>query len=381
MNILLEVNPLMQRQRTGVAEFIFRFSDALLTEGARDSFELWAPDVARNPFPNASHARFRGNNVISRAAWEEIWQSPYPGLRRLGRVSPDFDIYHVTYSVLPAPRRSRCTKLVVTVYDLAFARFPEALPSTANFRYLSHCLARQVEEADHIVAISHSTKRDLQLLLKAPDEKIEVIYPATELQAPSSAPDDAAQAAFDALGLPPRYILCVGTWEPRKNLLALLHACHSLRGLLSERGIRLCLCGGKGWKYESIERAIEELELNDLVIRLGYVERNLLPMLYARSLMFVYPSLYEGFGLPVLEAMQCDTPVVTTNVSSLPEVAGDAALLVDPHSGEDLADAMLRLLGDEKLRQELIARGREQAQKFSWRDNARRTLDLYRRLS
>jgi glycosyltransferase involved in cell wall biosynthesis len=374
MKILIESNPLRQEERTGVAQFIYYWCVAMLAESQQlhksHSFVFWAPDVEHDPLPPSPNKTFVSGRLLSRGAWETLW-----GSSRIGALRSDIDIYHVTYTVMPAPRRSRHTKLVVTIYDLAFARYPETLPEWGSLRYLSSCLARQVEEADRIITISESTKRDLMLMLGAPAEKIDVIYPGTDLQAPK--PDSAALPQFEALRLPPRYVLCVGTWEPRKNLPRLLQAWHQLRHKLRERDVYLCLCGGKGWKYEEIERTINDLGLKDSVLSLGYVPRELLPHLYANALMFVYPSLYEGFGLPVLEAMSCGTPVITSRASSLPEAAGDAALLIDPESVEAIASAIEVLLGDEELRAQMTAKGFAHARNFSWRSAARETLAVY----
>lgn len=286
----------------------------------------------------------------------------------------DVNIYHLLYPAQAAPCRNPQTKSVVTIYDLAWARHPKTAPSVEAGKAMTNCIERQAQQADKIIAISQSTKDDLQTILHIPPEKIHVIYPGCDLSPlDESVKDESVLPA----ALPERYILCVGTWEPRKNLSNLLRAVKSLEGKFRERNIMLCLVGGKGWKYQAIESLIEELGLQDLIVALDYVSREYLPLLYARSLAFVYPSLYEGFGLPVLEAITCGAPVVTSNVSSLPEVTGDAALLIDPHAPDELTAAIEKLLDDESLREELRHKGFIRAREFSWEKAARETLALY----
>lgn len=376
MKILIDVNPLVQREQTGVAYFISCLCRALISEAVAEQFVLWAPDVMEDPFPPSPNKSFVNTRFFSRAAWEILWE-------KFGRgaIGTDIDIYHLPFVAFPAPRRKSTTKLIVTVYDLAFAYYPESAASPSVFRYLADRMAEQVEQADRILTISQSSRNDLLHILGVAPEKVEVIYPGTDLQAPTDAAGESNVASLLAeLDLPERYILCVGTWEPRKNLPRLIKAFHRLRRKCEEQNIFLCLSGVKGWKYREAEQLIKPLGLEGRIRTLGYVPRQCLPDLYARSLMFVYPSLYEGFGLPVLEAMACGAPVITSNVSSLPEVVGDAALLVDPLSVDDLAGAMERLMDDEELRAQMIQRGFAQARRFSWQNAARETLQSYRSL-
>ncbi len=375
MNVWIEINPLAQSERTGIANYLFFWLRALLAEAPRDNFTLWAPEVDENPFPASANAHFQGRRAFprwTRAHYEALWTR-----RDLGGVPPNAHIYHLPFFARPAPRRAN-TKLIVTVYDLAFAYYPEVVVDLPFFRYLSDCFVAQCEQADHFIAISQSTKHDLQTVFGVPEDKITVIYPGNDLSLPSE-----SQMLPRALQsqLPARYILCAGTWEPRKNLPNLFRAIARLAPKLREQNVKLCLSGGRGWKIEEAERLLDDLQLQDVVVRLGYVPREVLPSLYARALFLVYPSLYEGFGLPVLEAMVCGCPVITSNVSSLPEVVGEAGLMVDPHNVDELAAAMERLLDDAVLRDDLRERGLAQAQTFSWENAARQTLDVYKSLT
>ncbi|MFQ5811568.1 MAG: glycosyltransferase family 4 protein, partial [Anaerolineae bacterium] len=227
----------------------------------------------------------------------------------------------------------------------------------------------------HLIADSSATKRDLIERYGIEPDKITVVYPGYDTLASRPVRDEkaieAVKARYDVVG---DYILFVGTLQPRKNLTRLIEAFSNLQYPISN--IQLVIAGKRGWLYEKIFRRVEELNLEGTVLFPGYIAAEDLPALLYGARLFVFPSLYEGFGLPVLEALACGTPVVCSNASSLPEVAGDAALLVDPLDVEGLAAAMERVLGDEELRAELIERGFEQARKFSWERCARETLDV-----
>ncbi|MBV8085528.1 MAG: glycosyltransferase family 4 protein [Chloroflexi bacterium] len=266
------------------------------------------------------------------------------------------DVLHSTDYIPPFARHFRS---VITVHDLAFLRWPELL-TVESRRYFNGQIRRAVRSADRIIAVSQATARDLVELLGVPERKIDVVYEAAGIEIPDIPPR----------GVPDDYILFAGTYEPRKNLPLLVRAFAQLR----RRGYEgtLVLAGRSGWLGEPLYAEIERQALGEAVLTM-----DLRPELYRGTRLLAFPSLYEGFGLPVLEAMSVGTPVVTSNVSSLPEVAGDAALLVDPHDEGALADAMWRVLSDGALAEDLGRRGREQAAKFSWERAARETLGVY----
>jgi glycosyltransferase involved in cell wall biosynthesis len=303
-----------------------------------------------------------------------IMGQPFPALPRLialERVLPWADVFHATNFVCP---RSRRIPVVVTVHDLTLLRHPEL--GTRRLRRLVSRVGPEVRAAHHVIADSAATRHDLIELLAVPPERIHVVHLGCHARF-RPVPADAARAAVgERYGLRDPYILHVGTLEPRKNLATLIRAYARLR---RERPIPqgLVLAGDRGWKYEPILRLVEDLGLHAAVQFTGPVPAEDLPALYNAADLFVYPSLYEGFGLPPLEAMACGTPVVTSNVSSLPEVVGDAALLVDPHDECALTEAMARALSDTELRQDMRARGLERARHFSWERSARETLAVY----
>ncbi len=289
------------------------------------------------------------------------------------RLFPGVDIFHATDHLLPRFFR---IKSVFTLHDLIFLFHPET-HKPLNRWFLALMMPRFLRAADAIIAVSECTKRDAVRHYGIPEEKITVIYEGVSPRFRPADPET-VRAVRAKYGLPERFILYVGTIEPRKNLTALLEAYAALLSRNTRYAARLVIVGKKGWLYEGFFRRLRELGLEERVHFTGYVPDEDLPALYSAATLFVFPSLYEGFGLPVLEAMACGTPVVCSGTSSLPEVAGDAALLVDPTDIPALAAAMERALTDEALRASLRARGLERARRFTWEEAARQTITIYR---
>jgi glycosyltransferase involved in cell wall biosynthesis len=261
---------------------------------------------------------------------------------------------------------------VITVCDMTPLLFPGS-HGRMNVWHHRFVLPVILRRADRVITISDCSKRDIVRLCGIPEEKVVVTPLAAD---PAFRPDPEGTAGSAVTGLPRPYILNVGTLEPRKNLEGLLRAF----GAAKREGLphTLVVTGARGWGRSRLAAIVEELRLEESVVFTGFVDDHDLPHLYAGADFFVYPSLYEGFGLPPLEAMACGTPVITSNVSSLPEVTGEAALLVDPRSVTDLAAAMVRLAGDASLRETLRERGLARARLFSWERTAAETLTVYR---
>ncbi len=301
-----------------------------------------------------------------------IWHRarlPIPIQIALGRV----DLFHEPDFVLP-PTLPR-TPTIVTVHDLSFIRDPDsAFPPLR--RYLNRVVPRSVARATRILADSLATKNDLGELLGTPPEKITVMYGGVDAHfQPVREPQRITVLRNKyRLGAEP-FILGLGTIQPRKNYQRLIRAFSNIKYQVPN--IKLIIAGGKGWLYDDIFAEVRRLGLEGQVVFPGFVDDEDLPALYSAAELLAYPSLYEGFGLPVLEAMACGTPVVTSNVSSLPEVSGDAALLVEPSDVNAMAEAMCRLLQDANLRQQLVAQGFEQARQFTWDKAARQLLEMY----
>lgn len=265
---------------------------------------------------------------------------------------------------------------VVTIHDLAFLLLPHTSPRFRRI-YLRWMVALAARKADRIIAVSESTRRDTIRLLGVPPDHVTCIY---EGVAEHFRPDADGKAIAELRlrrGLPERFILCVATIEPRKNLIRLIDAYGALRAR-GCTGWHLVIAGGAGPGYQTILRHRASAALEDSVHFPGYVPESELPLWYNAASLFVFPSLYEGFGLPVLEALACGTPVVASNSSALPEVAGAAGILVDPADVATIADGMQRVLEDGGLREQLSSAGPVQAAKFTWRSAAEATLSLYR---
>ncbi|PWH19406.1 MAG: glycosyltransferase family 1 protein [Ardenticatenia bacterium] len=286
---------------------------------------------------------------------------------------PDAELFHATeHLLLPLQR----IPTVLTVHDLIFRLFPEH-HKRLNFWYLNATMPLYCRRAYAIIAVSEATKRDLMRLYAVPTEKITVIH---EAAAPHFKPATAEQIAHvrERYGLPEHYILRVGTIEPRKNLERLLDALQVLQR--SDPTIRLVVVGSKGWLYERFFKKLHQSELRYAVILTGHIRDADLPAIYSGATLLVEPSLYEGFGLPLLEAMACGTPVVCSNTSSLPEVGGDAAYYFDPRDSAAMAEAIGEVWRDSDLRETMRQNGLMRAAQFSWESAAQKTLAVYRSL-
>ena len=302
---------------------------------------------------------------LGRIAWEQF---SLPGQLKRMRA----DVFHAPANVLP---RSVPCASVLTALDLAFMRYPQFFRRGRRI-YQRLLTRRSARQATHIVAISENTKRDLIELYGIAPEKITVIYPSI---APDFQPVDPARVERfrAAKGLPERYLLYLGTLEPRKNVATLVTAYARLRTQMGPNTPPLILAGAKGWYYEPLFARVRELDIERDVTFVGYVSREEQPLWYAGATAFVYPSLYEGFGMPIVEALGCGTPTITSNTSSMPEAAGSLATLVAPQDAEALARAMYHMLYDDELRIRTRIKGPQWARQFSLERMARRYVDVY----
>jgi len=299
-----------------------------------------------------------------------VWLGQLAGVG-FDRLLPGADLYHATEHLLMPLRH---VPTVLTVHDLIFRRFPEH-HKRLNYWYLNAAMPLYCRRAGAIIAVSHATKRDLVQLYGLDPGKITVVH---EAAAPQFRPASAARVAQvrARYGLPDRYLLHVGTIEPRKNLNRLLGAVHQLRE--AGEDVRLVVVGSKGWLYQGFFQRLEELALGDCVQLPGYVPDADLPAVYGGARLVAVPSLHEGFGLPVLEAMACGAPVACSNTSSLPEVGGDAARTFDPTDEAAMAEAILAIWRDEALQETMRQQGLARAAQFSWERAADETLAVYR---
>ncbi len=282
------------------------------------------------------------------------------------------DLFQTSYH--PAPRLNIPT--VLTVHDVRLVRMPETY-HWARRIFLRAVVPRSLKRAARIITGSIDTKNDLKSFFGVPDEKIEICHIPLPARFERVRDDDLLRSVRAKYGLPGRYILNVGKIEPRKNIERLIRAYAAVR----ERfGTKLVIAGKADDAFGRLFETLGRLGGREEVVFTGYVENEDLPALYSMAEVFVYPSIHEGFGIPLLEAMACEVPIVTSNVSALPEIAGDAALLVDPFDVGSIAGAIERLLGDPVLRGELTARGRERVSRFTPRGAAERMVEVYKNL-
>lgn len=303
---------------------------------------------------------------LMQAAWKTLDWPPYDWLA--GKA----DLYHFPNYVLPPLSRG---KSVVSVHDLSALRFPETL-EPKNLKYLSAKLRDSVHRADAVITVSAFVASEICDLLAANKQKV---FPISQgLVEHMERPDaDSVLATRRRLGLDRPYVLIVSTVEPRKNIPFLVRTFERMEGFDGD----LVVAGMRGWKYEPILDCMRSSPRADRIRYLEYLNDGDLPGLYAGADLFLFPSLYEGFGLPPLEAMLCGTPVISSSRGSLPEVLGDAAVLLEISSPEEWAQRALRVLDDSELRATLVSKGLERASRYSWRENARRCWSVYRQVA
>jgi len=285
------------------------------------------------------------------------------------------DVLHVQFT---APPFSPCP-VVVSIHDLSF----EHLPQTFKWRsrkQLRITVRRTARQASQVIALSEYARNDIVRTYEVSSDKISVIPLAAGDHFRPIRDEEELQRVRQTYGIEGEYMLSVGAIQPRKNLGRLVAAYSHLRGAKPEGKLpKLVLAGKCAWLYDETLRAIKELELSDSIILTGYVPESDLPALYSGALCFIYPSYFEGFGLPPLEAMQCGVPVIVGDRTSLPEVVGDAGVLVDPFDVNALAAAIERVVSDSNLRAKLSVQGLARAKLFEWRETARQTLAVYQK--
>jgi glycosyltransferase involved in cell wall biosynthesis len=284
------------------------------------------------------------------------------------------DILHIQNVVPPLYRG----KLVATIHDISFEIYPETFPKAMRLR-LSLLVKLTARRADVVITGSENTKKDLISLYGVPPENIEVTpYSHSDIYRQIS-DGEKIESIKTRYGLNERYVLYTGTLQPRKNVVGLIRAWNILRGNYHVK-CKLVIVGKQGWLYTDIMRLMEESDYTKDIIYLGYLPDKVLPYIFNAAELYVYPSFYEGFGLTVLEAMACGVPVIAANNSSLPEVLGDAGILVDPHSDQEIAKAMFKVFNDQDLKTDMIKKGIERSKMFSWEHTAKRTLAVYNKI-
>jgi glycosyltransferase involved in cell wall biosynthesis len=284
------------------------------------------------------------------------------------------DVFHEPHYVLPPLAR---TPSVVTIHDCIHLRFPQYLPARGALAYARTQMGLAARRSTRILTVSEASKRDILEFFDVAPEKVTVIHNAIDDRFAVAPPEEAVRRVRERYQLEGRFALYVGNVKPHKNVERLIDAFHLVRQQPGLEDLRLVVIGDELSKYASLRRAVHRYNLHKYVRFLGFLPDDLLAIVYRLAAVFVFPSLYEGFGLPPLEAMASGTPVVTSNVSSLPEVTGDAALLVDPTRPDAIAHAIERIVTDPGLAATLRARGLARATEFSWERSVRQVRDIY----
>jgi glycosyltransferase involved in cell wall biosynthesis len=354
--------------RAGIGAYILQLIEALAkVDPQKDTFVVL-------------QSRKDKSSIISSNGFERksLWT---PSHNRFEQFTLSFEVSQLKLDLLHSPDfippfRRNCQS-VITIHDLAFLLYPHFL-TKESARYYGQ-IDQAWRKTNHIIAVSEATKQDSIKLLGVPEKKITVIHEAVN---PIYRPIDQTEArrvTHQKYKLDQGFILFVSTIEPRKNLPGLLRAYRRLRDDY-KREEPLVLAGLNGWLWEEVYETVDNLDLAKHVAFLGRVPDEDLVYLYNAASLFVHPSFYEGFGLTPLEAMTCGAPVIVSNTSALPEVVGDAGLMIDPHDLEGLTVALWRMLTDRELRQSYVEKGWQRAKCFSWEKAAEKTLEVYHKV-
>ncbi len=356
----IDASRLSVGQRTGTETYTWETLRAMAALNEPDAIRLY---LNANALPSESNF-----------PWD-IRSIPFPRFWTHARLSLEIAIHPPSVLWVPAhviPINH--PKSVVTIHDLGYLHVPEGHTDRQR-RMLDYTTRWSVHAAAHIIAISETTKRDLVERYRVAEQNITVIPHGVNTSL--TRPDDVTIAeTMQRLGLTRPFVLAVGTVQPRKNYDGLARALGAIK--IAGLPHQLVIAGKRGWLADEVHRKIDASGNADRVHQLGYVSEHDLAALYAAADLMVFPSWYEGFGLPALEAMQCGTPVVSSNRGALPESVGDAGLIVDPGDEAALGQTLVRGLTDDALRQRLIAAGRRRAREFTWERTARLTLEVLR---
>jgi glycosyltransferase involved in cell wall biosynthesis len=368
MKIGIDARPLRERQISGVPAYVRNILASLAKLDQRNEYFLYTPKPVEYELPNDRWHLKSGGFVKYGTIW---MQTDVPFLMRRDKI----DIFWGTQHVLPMVSY-RPVKFVLTLLDLIYSVHPETM-QFKNRMITRLMIPPSVSRADAVVAISQSTMNDLHRILEPKGKIMEVTYMAANQKFEPQPQDECQAFVRKKYGVDRPYILSVGAFEPRKNLGRVVEAFGRVADRIPQD---LVIVGPDGWKNQDILEKLATSRVRERIHHVGYVPREDLPPLYAGADVFVFASIYEGFGIPPLEAMACGTPVISSRASSLPEVVGDAARLVDPFSVDDIQRAFFEVCRDGKLLERMRTASLEQAKKFSWDDSGKKMLSVFGRL-
>lgn len=382
MKILVEGTPLIRHRqgylqhRTGVGNYTYNLLKGMVEkpeydveiEGFRSiKDKLAKPSSSQLDFPKLKHVWVP---LLPREIYTRLTKVGLaPPLDLLLRKHPDVWIFP---NFVRFPLFSKKIKSVVIIYDLSFVKYPQFAKRVGP--YLRAAVPRSIKKATHIITISENSKQEIIETYGTRSDKISLIYPAIDHEAYQPQPKTAIAKLKRKLKIEGNYILYTGTLEPRKNIVRLVEAYAHLPKELQQK-YQLVLGGAKGWLNDELDQTLSKYKHLPIQL-LGYVADDDLPALYTGAGVFLYPSIYEGFGIPPLEAMACGTPVITSNTSSLPEVVGKAAILIDPIKTTDITKALVQVLENPKTQQTMAQAGLKQAKKFNWHDSSDKLLTI-----
>lgn len=364
MIIGIDGNEANVKEKVGVSVYIFNLL-VYFKKKAKDSlhFRIFLKNKPSSDLPSANEY-FKYEVVAGNFLWSQIMLPARLYFKK--NIDVLFSPAHYAPRFCPVP-------LVVTIHDLSYFYYPDEFLKKDLYQ-LKNWTKYSVIKAKKIIAVSQTTKKDLIKFYQTPEEKIEVIYNGGPLRHSEPERSEGEESLQKNKIIKNKYILYVGTLQPRKNLITLIDAFFKFDKIHPE--FKLVIAGKKGWLYEEIFNHVKKLNLEKRVKFAGYVSDKQLETLYERAFCFVLPSLYEGFGIPILQAMSHDTPVISSFTSSLPEIGADACLYFDPTSVDDLVDKLIELKENENLRDNLIKRGKERVKLFSWDKSAEETLKI-----
>ncbi len=373
MNISVDAFPLTVKTLSGISNYIRNILLNLLRLNRKNAYFLYSKNPIEFAHGGNITLRFNPDAKESSKSYENTLWLFSEGVRLMKK--DKINLFWGTRQMLP-PYMPGGIRKVLTIYDLVPYYFPETMEFYNRF-VMKLFFSRSVKAADHIITISEASARSLTEVLGVSEKKMSVIYPAADGYVLLDK-TDSAEYISEKYGTNKNYVLTVSTVEPRKNLKTLFRAFAELRGA----GFQLLIAGASGWKTSAIHGEYERLELTEKEVKfLGYVPDEDMNKLYSGAALFVFPSIYEGFGIPPLEAMASGTPVIGSNSSSLPEVAGDAGILLDPYDISAWKENIEKIMSDPALQNGMRLKGIERAGLFSWEKSARQTLQVFERFA